>query len=73
MKSMYLQYDFILNMLPFHTGRFQYEIHVFSMIILYGICCNSMLGGLSGLSMKSVSSVCFDTEYDKIRYWEVSI
>ena len=30
MKSMYLQYDFILNMLQFDTGRFQYEINVSS-------------------------------------------
>ena len=30
MKSMYLQYDFILNMLQFHTGWFQYEINVSS-------------------------------------------
>ena len=45
MKAMYLQYDFILNMLQFHTGRFQYEIKcIFSMI---SYCCNSILGGFS--------------------------
>ena len=71
-KSMYLQYDFPLNMLDFHTGKPQYEINVSS--VWFRTVYNMLLFHTTEKPQYgiNVTSEWFPTEYAGIPNWEAS-